>query len=195
MACAIEAVDAPFQGYFQTVKYTITHQTGSGPRTDVVGPMPVKSEIIRPVTGAVLGVGANRILGMAWAGERAVAAVEVSVDGGATWQSTELHGPTARFSWTPWEFLWKVTSAGEYSLRARAISESGEVQPMAHDMDRGGYLINFSRPIDVTIDPARTSQDHLGDARALQAEMADVARQRSSQRLDADLDLVSGAGI
>ena len=191
----IEAVDAPFKGYFQSVKYTFTHQTGSGPRTDVIGPMPVKSEILRPAQGAVLGAGANRIIGMAWAGERAVAAVEVSVDGGATWQRAELSGPSARFSWTPWEYLWKVLDGGDHSILARAIADNGDVQPMGHDTDRGGYLINFSRPIDVRIDAARVSQDHLGDARSLQAEMSAVARQRSNQPLDADMDLVSGAGI
>jgi hypothetical protein len=86
-------------------------------------------------------------------------------------------------------------TGGDYSILARAISENGEVQPMGHNTDRGGYLINFSRPIDVRIDASRISQDHLGDARSLQAEMSDVARQRSSQLLDADMDLVSGAGI
>jgi DMSO/TMAO reductase YedYZ molybdopterin-dependent catalytic subunit len=191
----IEAVDAPFKGYFQTVKYTVTHQTGGGPRTDVVGPMPVKSEIIRPADGAVLGVGANRIIGMAWAGERAVAAVEISVDGGATWHRADLHGPSARFSWTPWEYLWEVAISGDYCILARAVSDTGDVQPMGHDMDRGGYLINFSRPIDVRVDAGRASHDQLGDARSLEAEMSAIARQRSSRLLDADLDLVSGAGI
>jgi hypothetical protein len=132
---------------------------------------------------------------MAWAGERAVAGVEVSVDGGATWQRAELHGPSARFSWTPWEYLWEVVAGGDYSILARAISDNGEVQPMGHDMDRGGYLINFSRPVDVRIDATRISHDHLGDARALAAAMAAVAQQRSSLVLDADMDLVSGAGI
>jgi DMSO/TMAO reductase YedYZ molybdopterin-dependent catalytic subunit len=191
----IEAAEQPFKGYFQTVKYTITHQTGGGPRTDVVGPMPVKSEIIRPASGSVLGVGANRIIGMAWAGEHAVTAVEVSVDGGATWQKADLHGPSVRFSWTPWEYLWEVAAAGDYSIMARAISDNGDVQPMGHDTDRGGYLINFCRPIDVRIDAARFSEEHLGDARSLEAEMSAVARERSSLMLDADLELMSGAGI
>ena len=145
----------------------LQHRTGGGVRTDVVGPMPVKSEIIRPVDGSVLGIGANRLFGMAWAGEHAVAAVEVSVDEALSWRRAELHGPTAKFSWTPWELLWKAAKPGEYRILARAVSENGEVQPMRHDMDRGGYLINFSRPISVHVDPQRVSHDHLGDAHAL----------------------------
>jgi DMSO/TMAO reductase YedYZ molybdopterin-dependent catalytic subunit len=191
----IAAVNAPFQGYFQTEKYTIQHRTGGGTRTDIVGPMPVKSEIIRPVEQSVLGIGANRLFGMAWAGEHAVAAVEVSVDGGVSWQRAELQGPRAPYSWNAWEFLWETAAPGDYTLLARAISESGHVQPMDHDADRGGYLINFSRPIAVRVDADRLSQDFVGDIAKLQREMAAIARERSSRPLDAEIEFMSGAGI
>jgi DMSO/TMAO reductase YedYZ molybdopterin-dependent catalytic subunit len=191
----IEAVTTPFQGYYQTAKYTVKHRTGGGVRTDVVGPMPVKSEITRPVDGSVLGIGANRLFGMAWAGEHAVGAVEVSVDGGVSWQRAELQGPRAAYSWTAWEYLWETSVPGDYVLLARAISEDGHVQPMHHDYDRGGYLINFSRPINVRLDAAKLSYDFVGDVAKLQREMAAIARERSNQPLDADIELMSGAGI
>jgi DMSO/TMAO reductase YedYZ molybdopterin-dependent catalytic subunit len=191
----IDAVTTPFDGYYQTAKYTIKHRTGGGVRTDVVGPMPVKSEIIRPIDGSVLGIGANRLFGMAWAGEQAVAAVEVSVDAGQSWQRAKLQGPRAPYSWTAWEYLWENAVPGEYTLLARAISEDGHVQPMDHDFDRGGYLINFSRPINVRLDAAQQSQDFVGDITKLQRDMAAVARERSRQPLDADIELMSGAGI
>ena len=186
---------APFEGYFQSVKYTISRPTGRGVRTESVGPMPVKSEIIRPTDDSILGVGANRIVGMAWAGEFAVASVEVSVDGGNSWQRAELNGPRAPYSWTLWEYLWRVDVPGEYAILARAISESGHIQPIDHDRDRGGYLITFSRPTNVCVDADTESQDLLGDTRALQSEFDAVARERSALILDADLDLTEGAGI
>jgi DMSO/TMAO reductase YedYZ molybdopterin-dependent catalytic subunit len=191
----IEAATAPFQGYYQTVKYTIKQRTGGGVRTDIVGPMPVKSEIIRPIDGSVLGIGANRLFGMAWAGEQAVAAVEVSVDGGMSWQRAELQGTRAAYSWTAWEYLWETAAPGEYTLLARAISDAGHVQPMDHDPDRGGYLITFSRPINVRLDAAKVSQDFVGDVMKLQRDMAAVAQERSRQPLDADIAFMSGAGI
>jgi hypothetical protein len=157
--------------------------------------MPVKSEIIRPVENSVLGIGANRLFGMAWAGEHAVAAVEVSVDGGIRWQRAELQGPRAAYSWTAWEYLWETAEPGDYTLLARAVSEDGHVQPMQHDADRGGYLINFSRPIPVRVDPSRLSQDFVGDVAKLQREMAAVARERSRWPLDAEIEFMSGAGI
>ena len=78
----------------------------------MVGPMAVKSEIIRPQNDAALGLGTNRIFGVAWAGEEAVAKVEVSTDGGRTWADAELLGPQAAYSWTLWEYLWEAAEPG-----------------------------------------------------------------------------------
>ena len=191
----IEAVAEPFRGFFQSVKYTIGRSTGHGIQTESVGPMPVKSEIIRPDDGDVCGAGANRVFGLAWAGEHAVAAVEVSSDYGRSWHRAELLGPQVAYSWTLWEYLWQVETPGDYTLLARAVSDSGEVQPTQHESLRGGYLINFSRPTRVRVDPRQRSEDVAGDWNVLQAEMASVARQRSELPLDADIDLTAGAGI
>ena len=157
--------------------------------------MPVKSEIVRPSSDAVLGIGTNRIFGMAWAGEDAVAIVEVSVDGGASWQRAELLGPQAAYSWTLWEYLWEVAAAGEYTLLSRAISETGRIQPLGHDVLRGGYMINFSRETPVRVDASQKSHDVLGDTVSLQREMTAVAEERSRLPLDVEMEFDSGAGI
>lgn len=191
----IEAVAEPFQGYYQSVKYTIRRRTGRGTITESVGAMPVKSEIIRPRTGAVLGVGTNRIFGAAWAGEEAVEAVEVSVDGGESWSRAELIGPRAAYSWTLWEYLWEVAGGGEQTLLCRAVSSGGQVQPVHHDPLRGGYLITFSRPTPVRVDPSRRSHDLLGDSAALRRDMQAVAEERAGHPLDVEMEFVHGAGI
>lgn len=193
--CRVEAVTTPFDGFYQTVKYTIRSGTGRGVQTQVVGAMPVKSEIVRPEADSSLGIGTNRIFGMAWSGEDAVAAVEVSVDGGASWTRAELIGPRAAYSWTLWEYLWEVAAPGEHVLLSRAVSEAGQVQPMRHDPLRGGYQINFSRPVPVRVDPARRSQDLLGDTRALHREMNALAERRARLPLDVEMEFVYGAGI
>jgi DMSO/TMAO reductase YedYZ molybdopterin-dependent catalytic subunit len=191
----IEAVNEPFQGYFQTVKYTIKRLTGRGIQTEVVGAMPVKSEIIRPTGDAILGIGANRIFGMAWAGEDAIAGVEVSVDGGESWNRAELNGPQAPYSWTLWEYSWEVAAEGAYSLLSRAISKGGQVQPTRHDPRRAGYLINFSRTTRVRVDASQVNQDAFGDLRSLQREMEAVAEERSRLPLDVEMVFDAGGGI
>ena len=91
----IEVVNKPFRGYFQSVKYTVQRRTERGVETEVVGPMMPKSEIIRPRDGDVLGLGGNRFFGVSWAGEESVSRVDVSTDGGATWNDATLVGPQA----------------------------------------------------------------------------------------------------
>ena len=104
-----------------------------------------------PAPGDVLGLGGNRLFGVAWAGEDSVSRVEVSTDGGATWSDATLMGPQAPYSWTLWEYLWEAESPGEYTILVRATSSRGRVQPADHDPLNGGYLIHHSRPLCVRV--------------------------------------------
>ena len=191
----IEAVNQPYQGYYQTAKYTISRRTGRGETIEVVGAMPVKSEILQPGDHAELGIGTTRIFGLAWAGEDAVEAVELSTDAGQSWHRAELIGPQASYSWNLWEYLWEVADGGDHVLMSRAISESGRVQPQRHDDLRGGYLINFSRPTRVRVNPAVRSEQMIGDAASLMREMSVAVEERSRLPLDVELELTYGAGI
>src|SRR5439155_5428290 len=156
----IEVLDRTFRGYFQTKKYTIERATDQGPQTRVVGPMAVKSEIVRPQEGAVLGLGTNRVFGVAWAGEEVVTAVEVSTDGGDSWNPAQLLGLQTPYSWTLWEYLWETADPGSYTLVSRALSGS-KVQPAEHDPPLGGYMIHFSRPRQVRIEGTRHARAEL----------------------------------
>jgi hypothetical protein len=194
----IEAVDKPFKGYYQTVKYTIQRQTGRGKDTIVVGPMPVKSEIIRPRDGEVLGIGTNRLFGIAWGGPDAVARVEISVDGGSTWSEAELIGPRAAYSWTMWEFLWEVADPGDYTVLTRATATGGQVQPACHDPLNGGYQIHFSRPRTVRIERSRRIVDQRSTSEMVQYVQYDMnafAEENMRYPLDVALEFAGGEGI
>jgi hypothetical protein len=191
----IDAIDHPFKGYYQSVKYTIKRQTAAGVETVIIGPMSVKAEILRPRAGATLGLGPNRIAGLAWAGEEPVARVEISTDGGTTWADAALVGPQARYSWTLWEYLWEVGRPGEYELLARAVSASGRVQPLEHDPLCGGYHIHFSRPTPVRAEAARRSQDQPGDLTALVYDMNAYAEENYRRPLDVEMVFAGGEGI
>jgi DMSO/TMAO reductase YedYZ molybdopterin-dependent catalytic subunit len=190
----IEVTDRPFQGYFQTSKYTIQRTGRHGPETQIVRAMSVKSEIIRPSEGQMLGIGTNRIFGVAW-GPEAIAAVEVSTDGGASWNGAQLIGPRAAYSWTLWEYLWEVADAGDYSLLARAVSANGQVQPARHEPLNGGYQIHFSRPRAVSVTRARQIQDAISDPGLLVYDMNAFAEENMRLPLDVDMNFCSGEGI
>jgi DMSO/TMAO reductase YedYZ molybdopterin-dependent catalytic subunit len=191
----IEVIERPFRGYFQTTKYTIQRQGDRGLETVVVGPMAVKSEIIRPAAGAALALGTNRLFGVAWAGEEAVARVDVSTDDGQSWNQAELIGPRAAYSWTLWEYLWEVAEPGEYSLLARANSTSGRAQPLEHDPLHAGYVIHCSRPTAVRVAGARRSQPLRSDLDTLLYDMNAYAEENRRFPLDVEMEFAGGEGI
>jgi DMSO/TMAO reductase YedYZ molybdopterin-dependent catalytic subunit len=191
----IEVLDRPFHGYYQTTKYTVQHRTPGGVETVIVGPMTIKSEVLRPRAGEELGLGANRICGVAWAGEEAVAAVEVSTDGGASWGLARLIGAPAPYCWTLWEYPWEVGEPGDYTILARAVSASGEVQPAEHDLLCGGYLIRHSRPTPVWVGRAAVPAARLGDAALLVYDMNAYAEENARFPLDVEMTFTGGEGI
>jgi len=191
----LEASPVPFEGYFQTVKYTVQRAGVSGPETVGIQGMAVKSEIVRPFAGEALGLGKQRVFGLAWAGEEAVAKVELSTDGGSTWREAELLGPSAPYSWIMWEYLWDVRTPGFSRLVSRAISTSGRVQPAEHDSLLGGYLIHFSRPIPVRVEPRAAADAASGDVDVLRYDMNAFAESNARLPLDVDLEYSLGAGI
>jgi DMSO/TMAO reductase YedYZ molybdopterin-dependent catalytic subunit len=194
--CRIEVLDAPFRGYFQATKYTVRRRTADGVEAAAIGPMRVKAEVIRPRGGDVLGPGTNRLVGVAWAGQEAVARVEVSTDGGRTWGDAELLGPRAAYSWTLWEYLWEVSDAGPYALLARATAAGGQVQPAEHEPLNGGYLIHHSRPVEVRVEAIRRSvAARPGDIDALVYDMNAYAEENSRLPLDVALEFAGGEGI
>jgi DMSO/TMAO reductase YedYZ molybdopterin-dependent catalytic subunit len=191
----IEAIDHAFQGYYQTVKYTVKRRSGRGTLSEVVGPMAVKSEIIRPPNGAALGLGTNRLIGLAWAGEEAVAGVDVSVDGGRTWSPAQLIGPQAKYSWNMWEYLWDVAEAGSYEILSRAISTGGRIQPIQHDLLNGGYLIHHSRPVSVRVEARQHTLAEHADLETLLYDMNAYAERALNMTLDVELEFSAGEGI
>lgn len=191
----IQVLAKPFNGYFQSTKYTYQRQGANGVETAIVGPMRLKAEILRPRAGATLGLGANRIAGLAWAGEEPVAHIEVSTDGGKTWADATRAGPQAPYSWTLWEYLWEVAKPGQYELLARAVDFSGKVQPAEHNPLDGGYHIHFTRPVSVRVESGRRSEDQSGDLDALYYDMNAFAEENKSRPLDIEMVFSGGEGI
>jgi DMSO/TMAO reductase YedYZ molybdopterin-dependent catalytic subunit len=192
---SIEVVNRPCKGYYQSVKYSVNRRVAGSTESVAVGPMFVKSEMLRPREGVTLGLGLNRVSGLAWAGEESVARVEVSTDGGTSWAEAALAGPQAKYSWTLWEYLWEVGQPGDYSLLARAVSSSGKTQPVEHDPINKGYHIHHTRPRGVRVEGGRRSQDQGGDLDALYYDMNAYAEENHRLPLDVELIFSGGEGI
>lgn len=82
--------------------------------------------------------GIIEILGVAWAGDDPVVSVEVSTDGGSTWDEATFFGPDAGpAAWRRFRYLWEP-EPGEYHLVSRASDGQARAQPRAiADPDAG----------------------------------------------------------
>lgn len=192
---AMRVIDHAYQGFFQTVKYSIDRTTASGKRRLPLGPGAVKSEILHPAEGAQLGLGTHHLAGLAWAGEERIARVDVSSDGGRTWQAAHLKGLQQPYSWCQWEALWTVSAPGDYTLMARARTDSGQMQPLDYDADNLGYIINVVLGRKVAVVAGRPVQVNFADAAMWTDFMETFAEENTRRPLDLELALTAGDGI
>jgi sulfane dehydrogenase subunit SoxC len=89
----------------------------------------VQAVIVSPGDAAALPPGRHEISGWAWSSSL-VLRVDVSTDGGVTWQRAELAKPSGH-EWQAFELSWSVDVPGRYELRARAMDDKGRVQQTA----------------------------------------------------------------
>jgi DMSO/TMAO reductase YedYZ molybdopterin-dependent catalytic subunit len=82
-----------------------------------------------PAPNATLPPGEHRIAGVAYAGDRGVAKVEFSADGGENWQVAQFIEPAAgRDAWIRWEGRFTVAPSSQITLVARATDYTGALQ-------------------------------------------------------------------
>ncbi len=118
---------APFETREETSKYTGLQPDGTARQFVFV--MAVKSLITQPSGGQRLAQrGFTEIRGLAWSGEGRVRRVDVSADGGATWQQAELQDPVLPICLTRFRLPWHWDGSPAV-LMSRAEDETGAVQP------------------------------------------------------------------
>ncbi|MGH2461464.1 MAG: sulfite oxidase, partial [Chloroflexota bacterium] len=144
----IRAQDKPFEGYFQKQRYVFPND-GAAPTP--VRERGVRALITRPASGEVIPRGTVEVSGLAWSGNQPVTRVELSVDGGQTWQPTDLEAARSPYSWQRWHATWHAGRAGEHTLRARATDAAGRVQPVSAPWNLLGYGNNGIQSVTVQV--------------------------------------------
>jgi DMSO/TMAO reductase YedYZ molybdopterin-dependent catalytic subunit len=117
----------------------------------IIESMPVKSMITSPQTGTKVAGRSLAVRGHAWAGERAVRAVHLSVDFGATWTRASLQRAPNRYSWQTFAGTVSFPTQGYYEVWARATDDAGVMQPFVPPWNPDGYLNNAMHRIAVTV--------------------------------------------
>ena len=132
----ITVTEKPFDGYFQSLQYSYFERPNGVPTLLPITEISVKSAVMHPAFGETISASKPyKVAGVAWAGLRDVASVEVSTDDGKSWFVAQLTTPAVRYSWRMWEFVWTPPRAGSYKLMARAKDSKGNMQPMERNKD------------------------------------------------------------
>jgi sulfite oxidase len=143
----IKVLESEFAGNFMSPGYRFPNQSvkpGDAVKPEDTHPLSalnVKSVISGPLDGAKLKAGKIRIHGAAWAGEAAIVKVEVSMDGGTSWNPATLGHDQSHYAWRLWTYEWKA-KGGDYSILSRATDTQGRTQPEIPVWNPSGYLYN-----------------------------------------------------
>jgi DMSO/TMAO reductase YedYZ molybdopterin-dependent catalytic subunit len=127
----ITFTDREFVGYWQQKGWT---NAGAIRPTAIIAVVPTQA-----ARGQQVSVG-----GVALAGDRRVTRVEVSDDGGATWDLATLKPPLAPTAWTLWTYAWTPSASGSVRLQARAWSQDGGLEETQDSASAGPYPVGAS---------------------------------------------------
>jgi DMSO/TMAO reductase YedYZ molybdopterin-dependent catalytic subunit len=112
----IEVVDYDYRGYWQRSDgWDNLAEIKTASRIDVPAELTaVDGEIV--------------VAGLAWAGDRGIRRVEVSLDGGSTWLPATLRRELAPAAWRQWRLPLPPGGTGRRTIKVRAVDGRGDLQ-------------------------------------------------------------------
>ena len=157
---SIKAVSSPESNFWMKTAYRIPR--GKFPGQSFKSQL---AEANEPITNMVtnslitsLGFGQHiprdkpiEVKGMAWDGGSGIDRVEVSADGGATWQRASLGRDYGRFSFREFSHSIPAKAPGSMVVMARATSRSGQTQTESLIHNPAGYHHNVIQRLYVEI--------------------------------------------
>ncbi len=138
----IKVSDKPWHLRSETARYTDPMPGGKWRQFSMV--MECKSVITKPSGGMILkhGPGPYEIEGFAWSGNGTIKHVDITTDGGKTWQEARLEEPVLDRCLTRFRYLWNW-DGGPAKIASRAVDSTGYVQPTVADIDKVRALTGF----------------------------------------------------
>ena len=117
----VEVIGGDYQGYWQQKGWT------------QVGEVKTESQIRLPGDKAIVHAADAELAGLAFAGDRGIRMVEISLDGGESWHTaTIVANPSPQnLSWVLWRLPWEPAT-GTYALLVRATDGTGALQTSEH---------------------------------------------------------------
>jgi sulfite oxidase len=141
----------PSDNYFQAQAYRLRPPFVAADHALPLGELSVTAAVCSPAPGAVLASGAVYMRGYAMAGgERRIARVDISADGGASWAPAELLGDDLPWCWRLWQAT-LILPPGAHRLVVRAWDTAANTQPeeLRSVWNEKGYMNNAWHTVDI----------------------------------------------
>ncbi len=160
---AINAVAKPLQGFWMNPAYRVpkgmfptgerfTSQEKDNVATTPITEMVVNSLITNIKDGQRFSAGVPVVVkGMAWDAGYGINLVEVSTDGGRTWQDAVLDRDHGRFSFRLWQFSFQPSQPGTHVVMAKASNRQGATQTLELIFNPAGYQNNVVQRIAIQV--------------------------------------------
>jgi len=150
----IEVLDRPDDNFWMKTAYTIPDTPGANMKPGETGVkmVPINAMVPRAFVtnlrdGDTVHAGAETVVrGLAFGGDAGVQAVDVSLDGGATWRAAALGRDEGKYSFRQWQAGMMLT-AGNVPVMVRCTNAKGLAQPAAPNWNPSGFMRN---PIETT---------------------------------------------
>jgi DMSO/TMAO reductase YedYZ molybdopterin-dependent catalytic subunit len=113
---SIEVVDFDYIGYWQGQGWSDSANINTNARIDTPG------------RNVKWSGGTITVAGIAFAGARGIAKVELSTDGGKSWGEAALETAMGPLTWRRWRYAWTPSGTGEAKLVVRATDGSGNTE-------------------------------------------------------------------
>jgi DMSO/TMAO reductase YedYZ molybdopterin-dependent catalytic subunit len=131
----IEVSETPLFSTWNTTQYRLFGP--DYPDTPLLTEQQVKSAFELPWQAQVVA-GRYLLNGRSWSGHHRIERVDVSVDGGTTWQRATLDSHNPARAWVRWSVVWDARP-GPQILMARATDKRGNTQPFTVPFNTLGY--------------------------------------------------------
>jgi len=120
-------------------------QNNLASKTKPITTMNVKSYIGYPTSKTQITANSNLLIkGVAFDNGHGIKEVLISLNGGKTWESSELESELSPHAFRVFKFGFRPKVKGKVTIMAKAINTLGETQPFANEIEwnHGGYKYN-----------------------------------------------------
>jgi DMSO/TMAO reductase YedYZ molybdopterin-dependent catalytic subunit len=148
----LELRGTPFDGFWMQKSYRVPagmfpvakpFATQDDAQTSPITEIVINTLVTSPADNARVAALGFTVQGIAWDHGSGVRMVDISTDGGKTWQKATLGEDLGRYAFRPWSFPVQGVTPGAVTVMVRATANDGAVQPEKLRVNPAGYHDNI----------------------------------------------------